>query len=833
MARFKIPVQLRSNDVDEVVRKVILEKRPEHIPALQHLLDDRSGEIDRHLQGTKIGARGEDHGILVADYPLLPTRRRFWEAVLRAVDQTGAGGQLRSQLQLTHEATAKVASEAIGAVIPGDAIFDRLRDSMLQTGALLSEIDEVIQAQRDSGKPDGELRARVMAVVFLISQLPTGGISDTGVQATPSIIADLLVDDLSQSSSRLREDVSRVLTELTDEGLLMSVDGQYRLQTREGQEWDADFRARQARIRNDDARIASDRADELKKALNQRLKGLSVLQGDTKEKRDIVPHFGAEAPPQTDAIPVWVRDEWTVTERTVREDAQREGTDSPVVQLFLPRRNPEELRAALAAFGAAQETLATRPQPTSNEGIEARSGMESRAKQERVRLDGFLGGVLDHARVYQGGGTEVTEQTLAESLQRAINAAAVRLFPRFSDADKKGWDKVVDRAVQGNPNPLEALGYQGEVATNPVAREIADFLKTPHTGLQIRKHFGDPPYGWPQDAIDGGLLALVADGKVRPSLNGKPRPIADLKRPQIGQTEFVLEDSPPETLHKLALRRLAAPILGAQATGDDTRVAQLLLDRLFDLAQKAGGAAPLPPSPNPELLEQLRLTQGGRRIIEVAQNEAQLRAWFDEWSAFAKKAPDRLARWHRLEKLLSAARDLPLQGEIAAQVNAIRTNRLLLQDPDPTESPIDRLVEGLRAAIIAAREDLGEAQKREVALLEATPEWKALNNEEWKTILAANDLGTVPEVRVGDSEAILAELEQHPLTTWADRTAALPVRAAAAHAAAVRLTRPEAGEVRPKMATLETETDVDTYLAELREEIMELIEAGRSAIITR
>ena len=833
IARFKIPVQLRSNDVDEVVRKVILEKRPAHVPALHQFLDEKSGEIDRHLQGTNIGARADDHKYLVADYPLLPARRRFWGAVLRAVDQTGAGGQLRSQLQLTHEATAKIADAPLGVMIPGDAIFDRLRDSMLQSGTLLSEIDEVIQAQRDAGRTDGTMRARVLALVFLINQLPPGGISDTGLQATPGSIADLLVDDLSQSSGRLREEVSRVLHDLADEGLLMAVDGQYRLQTREGQEWDADFRARQTRIRNDDARIASDRADELKKALTARLKGLSVLQGATKEKRDYAPHFGAEPPPQTGAIPVWVRDEWTVTDRTVRQDAQREGMDSPIVHLFLPRRNAEELRAALAGFGAAEETLATRPVPTSPEGIEARSGMESRRQQERARLDGLLSEILDHARVYQGGGTEVAEATLNESMQRAMEASALRLFPRFADADRKGWDKVVDRAVQGNPNPLEVLDYQGEAAANPVTREIADFLKTPRSGQQLRKRFGDPPYGWPQDAIDGGLLALIADGKVRASLNGKPRLIQELKRPQVGQTEFVLEDSPPETTHKLALRRLAATILGPQATGDDARLAQLLLDRLSELAQRSGGPPPLPAPPQPELLEQVRLTQGGRRVIEIAANKSQLEAWFEDWSALAKKAPERMARWERLERLLRAARDLPQHDDIAAQVAAIRDNRLLLQEPDPTEAPIDRLVEGLRAAIRTAREELVEARAREVAALEATPEWSALDDGQWKAILATHELGPVPEIDVGDDQAILAGLERRPLSTWADRTAALPARAAAAHAEAAKRTQPEAGEVRPKMATLTTAAEVDGYLADLRAEIMALIEAGRSVIVTR
>ena len=832
--RFGIKVQLRSTDVDEVVRKVILEKRPEAVPVLDSVLTAASGEIHRHLQGTAIAVRGEDDKTLLADYPLLPTRRRFWEAVLRAVDPSGRGGQLRSQLQLTHEATGKVATSPLGAVIPGDAIFDRLRDSMISSGVLLSEIDEAIQSQLESGRPDASLRARVMALVFLIGQLPTTGIEPTGVQATPTIIADLLVEDLRANSGKLRDAVATTLQALADEGRLMLVDGQYRLTTREGQEWDADYRSRQIAIRGDDARIASDRAEELKKALNARLKGVSVLQGETKTKRDFMLHFGPEPPPQTGAIPVWVRDEWTVTDKTVREDAQREGVDSAIIHLLLPRRNADELRSALASFAGAQETIGTRPQPSSAEGIEARAGMQGRLEKERSRLDGYLREVLDHARIYQGGGTEVTGQTLTESLQIALSASARRLFSRFDEADRKGWDKVVDRAVEGNANPLQAIGHDGEVTAHPVPREIHAYLAgVARSGSQIRKRFAESPYGWPQDAIDGGLLALVVDGQVRPSLNGKPRPVRELIRMQIGPTEFARESNPPTMLQRLAVRKLFADTLSTAAKGDDNQLAQKFVDELSSLAQAAGGPAPRPAIPQPELLETLRLQQGGDRVITIAERGDQLWQWWTAWEQAGKKLPAREKRWARAQSLLSHAAGLPQREEIARQLEAIHHNRLLLHDPDPLDAPLDELVNGLRDAIRERRDQLLAARQAVIAELEASPEWKKLKDDVWQEILSANGLGPVPGVDVGDDAAIIAELEQRPLATWADRTAALPVRAAAAHAAAVKLTQPEAGEVKPKMATLATPDDVDAYLDELRAEIMALIDAGRSAIITR
>ena len=49
---------------------------------------------------------------LVADYPLLPTRRRFWERALRAIDKAGKAGVLRTQLKIVHEAARSVADAA-------------------------------------------------------------------------------------------------------------------------------------------------------------------------------------------------------------------------------------------------------------------------------------------------------------------------------------------------------------------------------------------------------------------------------------------------------------------------------------------------------------------------------------------------------------------------------------------------------------------------------------------------------------------------------------------------------------------------------------------------
>ena len=102
--RFTVRVSLEDKDVEQVVREVVLRKAPDKVAALQDVLDAASGEINRHLAGTKIGPSQADSEDLVPDYPLLPTRRRFWERTLRAIDRAGTAAQLRTQLRVVHEA---------------------------------------------------------------------------------------------------------------------------------------------------------------------------------------------------------------------------------------------------------------------------------------------------------------------------------------------------------------------------------------------------------------------------------------------------------------------------------------------------------------------------------------------------------------------------------------------------------------------------------------------------------------------------------------------------------------------------------------------------------
>jgi hypothetical protein len=310
--RFTVRVELSDRDVQHVVREVVLRKDATWVGQLKSLVENASGEIDRHLAGTRIAATSADKADLVPDYPLLPTRRRFWERVLRAVD-TGTAAQLRTQLRMVHEATQVTANDPVGTVVGGDFIYDQQKPAMLQSGVLLQDLAAIIDEQKD-GTADGDLCSRLCATIFLIGRLPRSGAAATGLRADATTLADLLVEDLPGGSAGLRQRVPQLLNDLVEHGTLMLVEGEYRLQTRESAEWERDYRQRFAKIRGDTTRIASDRATVLRQAVDQALSRVKLTHGVNKTPRKIVLHFSYDKPStETNAIPVWVRDEWSVS----------------------------------------------------------------------------------------------------------------------------------------------------------------------------------------------------------------------------------------------------------------------------------------------------------------------------------------------------------------------------------------------------------------------------------------------------------------------------------------------------------------------------------------
>lgn len=831
--RFTVRVSLEDKDVEQVVRQVVLRKQPDKVAAIQAVLDAASGEINRHLAGTKIGPSLADNKDLAPDYPLLPTRRRFWERTLRAIDRAGTAAQLRTQLRVVHEANRSVANRPLGTVVGADILYDQQKSAMLSSGVLLREVAGMIDDQRRNGSSDGDLRARLCALIFLIGELPSEGVAVTGVRATADTLADLLVEDLPAGSGSLRQQIPALLQQLVDDGALMLVGGEYRLQTKESAEWEKDYRMRRARILSDDTRIASDRITEFRSAIQKELRGIKLLHGASKTPRRYDLAFG-DAPPAAggDAVPVWVRDEWSVSAKAVRDEAQAAGVDSPLVFVLLPRQDADELKAALASRAAARETLDARPSAQATaEGAEARRAMETRYAVEDGRVNAVVAGVLANARVFQGGGNEISESSVQAAVESAIQAALARLFPNFALADDANWGKVIKRVSEGAGDALGALGYHGDVDQHPVCKEVLAWLGASRKGAEVRKHFMGAGYGWQQDAVDGALLALAAAGLVRAEKNNQAAPLKQISQSQIGVLDFRSETKIVTANQRIQVRKLIGEMGLPVKSGEEAEAIPRVLQRLADLAADAGGPPPLPERPSTAAVQALQALSGNEQFVAVYEARGSLLDSFMAWSKAKALREERRPQWDIAQRLLAHAAGRHIVQQVTPQVDAILGQRLLLAEPDPVKPLVDALCSDLRQALRAARERVIEVRERELKLMAATTEWSKLDDEQWRQLFHANHVGPVAELDIGADAKLLRALDEKPLSAWETEAVAVPTRMRQAREQAAKLLEPKAVTVQPRSTTLYSVSEVNEYVEEFRQEILNYVEGGHPVIV--
>lgn len=824
--RFTVNVELSDNDVETVTRRVVLAKRSDRVNDVKSTLDANTGELDRHLVGTKIGPRSEDKSILVEDYPLLPVRRRFWEHTLRAVDRAGTAGQLRTQLRIVYDAIRRTAEEPVGTVVPADFLFEEISANLLQSGVLLREVNETILEQ-DDGTSDGRLKSRLCSLVFLIRKLPREAGVDIGVRATTETLADLLVKDLAKDGAALRGQLPKLLDELVAAGTLMKLDDEYSLQTRESSEWEAEFRNRQTKLVNDPTRMSSKRAQLLGAAIQGAVGSVKLMHGKCKEPRKLALHFGAE-PPQSigHEIPVWIRDGWGADEKNVISDARAAGPDSPVIHIFVPKSRAEALARVIASQSGAKDTLEYKGVPSTPEGIEARQGMETRLTEATNGLRTLVAEVIDGAKVFQGGGAERLEATLLDKVREAADASLDRLFYEFKDADDHRWPKVIERARKGAEHPLEVLDYSGKTEDHPVCSAMLSFVGSGKKGKDVRAHFSDPPYGWSRDAIDAALISLFGTGHLRATANGAPLKPGQLDQAKVSITDFRVENATIDTRQRLKVRKLFQTAGIACKPNEEAAAAGQFLTKLVELANAAGGEAPLPERPDTRHLLDLQSLAGNEQLLGILNRHDELIKNIEAWSKTRDMAEKRLPAYKHLLVLAKHADGLDAAKEAKPQIDAIVANRSLLDATDPVPDLSKTLADALRAALSEAEKHFAEIYDEEWQRLSNAESWQKIGQEEQDRILGQWRIVEVTKGATGTEQEVLDSLERISLDAWRTRTAALPQLFADARIQADKLVEPKTHHVKISSATLRTPDEVKVWVEKTEQELLEQLKQG-------
>ncbi len=817
--RFTVNVPLSDRDVETVTRKTVLEKKPTAHAPINHKIESSIGEISRLLEGTDYGFTQDDKQTLVADYPILPSTRKFWKKVLQAIDVAGTSGQLRSQLRIVDESIKSVANKPLGEVIAADFIFEQKKQQLIQNALLLNEQSNIIEELSTKGE-DGKLKARILAIVFLIDLLPKET-AKFKLRSDKKTIADLMIDNLNVATNAFRNRIEQLVDELANKDkYLIPVEDEFRLQTRIGSEWEQEFTTQANKIRNDDAKLYEHRRIKILAALKEKLSSAYYLQGNSRMRRDFLFYTGDTKPPITDKLNLWIRDGWIENENTLLDEIRAEGTDEPLGYLYLSKVKDQEVKREIIKYLAADATITEKGTPTTPEGETIRKSMDTRKKMAGIEVEKILEEICNQAKVYLAGGALIDESDLTGNVRKALESLAVRQFPKFRLADYEDWDKALKRALNSDTQALQALKFNNEPREHPMAADMTAFIgQAGHSGKDIRSNFSSTPYGWSQDAIDTMLVIL----KMRGHLS---TPETNLNQKTIAQASFKVEEITLTPAQKVQIRKLYQEAGVSCKPGDEFKCSHEFLQKLDKLADSIYGDAPRPEFVDTKLIVDLQNLDGNERLLGIFDNRDQLKTKYEYWKRDADRIENRMPEW----RLLVSLSRFILEGEetkgIKEEINAIRNERLILAEPDPIQSPLNRLTEYLRNELNRLKNKYNAIYDERMPVLQVNEYFTKLTPEQKHDVLVKQQLLAKHEIKAYDANELLVQLTKISLDAWKDKVEALPSKFQGAVELAIEILAPKVKSLTLPRTTIHNEAELNAYLEDLKQTIKDMLSDG-------
>jgi hypothetical protein len=821
--RFTVKVSLSDTDVETVTRKTVLEKKPSVINTIDKKLDAALGEISRNLSGTDYGYVTSDKATLVADYPILPSTRKFWKKILQSIDTAGTSGQLRSQLRIVDESIKKVADKNLGFIVPADLIFEQKQSQLLQNALLLNETNNLIEGRKSKGG-DAALEGRILSVVFLIDQLPKDT-TGSRLKSNESTIAELLIDNLNDPSDGFRTKVEETIKKLVTEKVLMPVNDEFKLQTKIGAEWEQEYTVHAQKISGSgDDQIQSLRREKIIAFFNDKTKTINILQGVSKQKRDF-DIWDKDTRPNTDnKLNIWIRDGWFENESTVLNEIRAEGSDAPLAYAFVKKFRDPELRSEIIKYLAAGLTISSKGLPATPEGEQAKKSMETRQGLAKIAIEELIDRISREAIVYLAGGNKIEAGNIRDNIEEALNSIADRQFTDFkSKGDYKDWDKALTKALSGDPDALKRIGWDKEPKDQPVAIEIIRFIgNNTKQGKEVRSHFMKAPYGWSQDAIDTMLIMLKNTEHI-----STPEP--NINQAKIGNASFKKEVHTLSASDKIKLRKLYQDAGISCKPGEEFLHSNTFLGKLKELADVISGDAPKPEPINLQFVKDIENLDGNERLVRLLEEQEDLKTKLTDWRAKAEIVKSREPQWYLLSELANYA-DGQMDG-LKTEIDAIRENRLVLQEPDPVYPKLISLTDKLKEALNGLKTSYIGSYDVRMKDLQSNEYFTKLTPEQKHSILAKHQLLVKPEIKTLDAHELLMQLQKASLYTWETKIAALPGQFQSALEEAIKLAAPQAQTYSLPRKTITTQADIDRYVAELKEELETLLKDSSSIIL--
>lgn len=575
--RFDTRLALSSANVDEVIKKRILDKTPTAEQTLKVLYEQKA-TIIKNLIVFNDGVEkklyaGEDDFSLV--YPFVPYQFNLLASVLTSIRTHGASGKHlsegeRSMLALFKESAMTLMGQSHGAIVPFNVFYDALHQFLDHSHkGVISRAED-----NDSINPDKEencFNVRVLKTLFMIKYVKE-------ITANVENMTSLMISDIDTDRMVLKKQVEEALKVLTRQMLVQRNGDNYVFLTDEEQEINRE-------IENQNVEMAEiiHKASEI------------IFEDLFNDKKYRYPehngryHFAFNQ--TVDDRPYKANQNHDIGVR-ILTPASEYGDDDATFRMLSGQNNEilmvlpndsaflNELRSAIKIEKYLRLTTSNRL--AKFEQIKESKRIEMRDRNSNAKL--FLQESMKNAKIYVNGDrAQIGNKEVTSRINEALGRLVSTVYHKLSYIEVAMGEANVRALLKSSRQQQFALDGEKEANKNAL-QDMQSFIaltSSTHAKTSMKSvidRFMKAPYGFVEDDVKWLVAKLFKTGEVAMTVQGAAvtllnKPEEDIIR-YITKKEFVeklmLEQRVQPPIHqKKAVRAVMKELYGMSTVSDD------------------------------------------------------------------------------------------------------------------------------------------------------------------------------------------------------------------------------------------------------------------------
>lgn len=517
--RFDTRLSLSSANVDEVIKKRILEKTMTGEQTLKLLYESKSTMIKNLIvfnnsTEKKLYANEQDFALV---YPFVPYQFNLLASVLTSIRTHGASGKHlsegeRSMLALFKESAMRLMNCDHGALVPFNIFYDALHQFLdhVHKGVIIKA------AENDYINPDNEedcFNVNVLKTLFLIKYVD-------GIPANAENVTSLMISDIDTDRIALKARVEEALGILVRQMLVHKHGDNYIFLTNEEQEINREIENQAVEMADVISKVSEIIFEDIFSVKKYRyLEHNGRYNFSFNQKVDDRPYKAN----QNHAIGVHIltpNSEYVDDEITLRMISDQKKEVLVVLKddfAFL-----DELRSALKIENYLRHTTAN--QLSKFEQIREGKQREMRERNGNAKL--FLQDALKNAAIYVNGDrSSINTKDISARINDALGLLVSSVYHKLSYIDVAMSEANI-RALFSS-SKQQSVGLEDDQQVNPHAvHDVLGYIagnSSMHTKTSMKSlldRFMNAPYGFVEDDVEWIVAKLFRDGDIAFSVSG-------------------------------------------------------------------------------------------------------------------------------------------------------------------------------------------------------------------------------------------------------------------------------------------------------------------------